>query len=567
MFGERHFTIRDRLASLFEEVRALAVRSGSGKKLQDDARRKFQSPVRLLALGPVNSGKSSFLNALLDSDFCEVSRLPETDQFLRYSYARSRSVTQTVGGVEHHLPDELLRYFEPIDSPGAERLGEQEKQRAFDLAEEADLVFILFPLENPWSAQTWELLEAFPKEFHQRTVLVLSKTGGKAAADLAVVMDHMGRLCEKKIGSRLRIFPVSSELVMEARAGAEVDRRKYLGSGFEELEGFINDRINYHTGRRRELGKVCQLLQQDLRIVEGQIEELTHRLATEKAYLRQLETAHESHRELQLRSIEEDFSSLGKAYQRACQSALEKLHRRLNLTAGLLSLFTEEKLSVETERTLIEVTYNEIGIWADDEAGRLYRSCQEHWKATVPMIEDRLEMKAPSFSSELGKMESARREFISLLQQASTQGVQDLKLRSLLDYQLELRRGGFRRYLIVILSSLTLGGTLGALNSYPAAWVFLGIALLFTTGALLFNWKSRSAIYETYEKCLVECREPFTMAIQKRTHDAITGFYRSYGTLLNAVRDHIAASQADLVPQSEEWNALFLELKSLEQQI
>jgi len=77
MLGERYFETRERLATLVTEVRTLAAKNGSLEHLQDDSVFDFLTPFTLLACGAVNCGKSTFLNAIFGTDFCETHHLPQ----------------------------------------------------------------------------------------------------------------------------------------------------------------------------------------------------------------------------------------------------------------------------------------------------------------------------------------------------------------------------------------------------------------------------------------------------------------------------------------------------------
>ena len=567
MLGERYFATRERLAKLVSEVRALAAKSGAEENLQDDSIFDFLTPVKLLACGGVNSGKSTFLNAIFGHSYCETNHLPETKTFLRYSYGEKRSTTQTAHSIEYHQPDPLLQQFNLIDCPGSESLDEDQKQHINELAAEVDLLFFLFPVSNPWTADTWDLLANLPEEFHQKSVLILQQCDQKNPEDLKIFMEHMGNLSEQKIGRRLRIFPVSAKLCWEAKEPEELTRKIWHASGFPELETYIDDQINYHPSRRRELRDICGLLRTDLQVVEAQIEELTHQLATEKAYLVQLENDHNRLRQQHMILVDDDFSALGETYARACKTAQKDLHQRLSFKRGIFSLFQEEVVPQEVDKTLVQATHDEVGQWSREEAARMGQNCHAHWLKTIPLIEDRLAMKAPDFDQDIDSLTEAKKHFSDHLRRNARLAISDLKLRSLLDYQMETRRSGFRRYVGVILAAITLTGIFGALAWYGLVWTFLSIVILFFLGALLFNLKSRKEIGKIFADCTKDCRKPFTKTMNDDCRDAIQTFFSEYGQLLGIVRRHIAKNQAELAPQSQEWNDLFLELSSIEQSL
>ncbi len=567
MLGERYFTTRERLAALVLEVRALAAKSGSEENLQDGSAFDFLTPFTLLACGGINSGKSTFLNAIFGKNYCKTSHLPETKTFLHYSYHERKSTTQTEHSFEYHLPDPLLKNYNLIDSPGSETLNRKQEQYFDDLVTKVDLVFFLFPASNPWAANTWDLLARLPEKQQSKAVLILQQADQTTPEDLNVIMDHMANLADQKIGRRPRIFPVSAKQCVEAKEPKEMVRKIWHASGYPELEKYLDDQINYHPARRRILREVCGLLRDDLQIVEAQIEELTHQVATEKSYLTQLEDSQVQLRNQQIALVDDDFSELGEAYERACATAQKDLHRRLSLKRGLLSLFQEESVPQEVDKVLTNSTHDEIGDWATQDSKRLAQLCRAHWQETAPLIKDRLDITPPDFEKGTGSLTEARGHFNDLLRRNARLAISDLKLRSLLDFQLETRRSGFRRYVGVILAAITLMGISGALGIYSLVSIFLGIVILFGIGATVFNAKSRKEICRIFHDCVGDCRKPFTKSMNKEYRDTIHHFFSEYGQLLGIVRRYVAKNQAELAPQSQEWNDLFLKLRSIEQSL
>jgi hypothetical protein len=59
----------------------------------------------------------------------------------------------------------------------------------------------------------------------------------------------------------------------------------------------------------------------------------------------------------------------------------------------------------------------------------------------------------------------------------------------------------------------------------------------------------------------------FESAIRGDYADAVRGLFRDYSNGLSGVRRQLADRKATLEPRARKWNALYLELKSIEQDL
>ena len=566
-FGERHLSIRQGLVQLVHEVRDLAERNNSTKNLRDEGLFDFLTPITFATVGPLNAGKSLFLNALFGQEICQVDRLPCTKEIRGYQYAKERKVTSRDGIEEHRVPVPGLNPFRLVDTPGLERLSDEEKATVLEVCETADVVFMVIPFKNPWSAPAWDFLEKLSSETLNRTMLILNQAEEKTDADIEVTRDHVLRLCQQRLGRDVRLYPVSSASTYEARRTDQLTHKAHVGGGFLNVETAIDEAINYSPSRRRTLREVCQLIEGDLRIVEKRMDELTHVLATEKAYLEQLENDRENLRNEEVKNFTNALPGLMKAFQVACGVGLTRLNRHLSFTSGLLTIVRHDRIATETEHDLTFIVQKEVERWANEEADRLEAVCRDHWSQMVPQIEDRLKVEAPSLDEELDGFRSTRKTFVESLRSEASQTVYGLKLRSLLDSEMEIRREGFRRYMGVMLGLLTGMGIAGATGMYPLVWIFLTLFGLFGIGLGLFHLKSRTELHRIFKECLRDCQQPFLEQMRGRCQHAALGVFKDYSTLLGTVRRHIAESEADLDPQAQEWNNLFLTMRSIEQSL
>lgn len=77
--------------------------------------------------------------------------------------------------------------------------------------------------------------------------------------------------------------------------------------------------------------------------------------------------------------------------------------------------------------------------------------------------------------------------------------------------------------------------------------------------------RSRREIMSTFGERLDDARIPFADGLNSDYKEGVHDFYIAYGGLLGGVRRHIIDAKAELQPNLELWNGLFLDLKGIEQ--
>ncbi len=118
MFGGRYFAIRDRLAAVVNGIiEAARAHEADASDLGDDGGGSWHPtrPLRVVAVGDTNAGKSTLLNTLTKSEIQAedllFATLDPTSRRLRFPQDLEVIITDTVGFIRH-LPADLLKAFE-----------------------------------------------------------------------------------------------------------------------------------------------------------------------------------------------------------------------------------------------------------------------------------------------------------------------------------------------------------------------------------------------------------------------------------------------------------------------
>ena len=134
----------------------------------------LQAAALIVIVGEVKAGKSSFINALIREDVCEVAPGPCTAGIRELVYGGERKVLSLGESRERvSLPKEVLREVTMVDTPGTNSIIQNHETITEEYIPQSDLVVFVFSAANPHTKSAWELLTLIRKEWHRKMVFVL----------------------------------------------------------------------------------------------------------------------------------------------------------------------------------------------------------------------------------------------------------------------------------------------------------------------------------------------------------------------------------------------------------
>ena len=120
--------IKNLLINVQTDMKLLSV---ADKKLLHEAQTNIDSIFLLVVVGEFNSGKSQFINTLLDEkdDVCPTGVLPTTDviHILKYGVKR-QDVIESDHVKSIYLPNQWLRQTNIVDTPGTNAILQTHQQ-------------------------------------------------------------------------------------------------------------------------------------------------------------------------------------------------------------------------------------------------------------------------------------------------------------------------------------------------------------------------------------------------------------------------------------------------------
>jgi GTPase SAR1 family protein len=176
----------------------------------------LQAAALLVIVGEVKAGKSSFINALLRENVCEVAPGPCTVRIQELIYGTEYSV-KTLG--DHwqrvSLPKEVLREITMVDTPGTNSIVRDHQTITENYIPQSDLVVFVFSAVNPHTKSAWELLTLIKKEWHRKMVFVLQQSDRASQAELTTNLEHVKQYARERQVESPIVFTLSAKREME----------------------------------------------------------------------------------------------------------------------------------------------------------------------------------------------------------------------------------------------------------------------------------------------------------------------------------------------------------------
>ena len=192
----------------------------------------------LVIAGEFNSGKSSFINALLGERVLPEGVTPTTDRInlLHHGPAVTEHAVEAFL-LERTHPAELLRELSVVDTPGTNAIIRRHEELTRDFIPRADLVLFVTSADRPFSESEREFLERI-REWGKKIVFIVNKIDILASDDernevLTYVRDNATAL----LGETPQVFPVSARRAVQARGSG--DTALWEQSGFDAVEEYL----------------------------------------------------------------------------------------------------------------------------------------------------------------------------------------------------------------------------------------------------------------------------------------------------------------------------------------
>jgi small GTP-binding protein len=243
ILSEREQDLRAREHELLDRLAGALERFGTDVDPDDlrrfrEARDQLEGLFLLVVAGEFNSGKSSFINALLGERVLPEGVTPTTDRInrLRYGAEASEQLLEAYL-LERTYPADLLREITIVDTPGTNAIIRRHEELTRDFIPRADLVLFVTSADRPFTESERGFLEQI-REWGKKIVFVVNKIDILVRLeDQQQVLDFVRDNATALLGEAPRLFAVSARDALAARAASSAEA--WQASGFEAVEQYL----------------------------------------------------------------------------------------------------------------------------------------------------------------------------------------------------------------------------------------------------------------------------------------------------------------------------------------
>ncbi|MCO6480287.1 MAG: dynamin family protein [Phaeodactylibacter sp.] len=254
-------TYRAQADEIIKDLHELAIRIGNEELAQtiSDLRNRIHEPFMFVIVGEVKSGKSSFINALLDTgkEVAKVAPQPMTDTIQQIIYGEEEEVAVINPYLKKvMLPVEILREIAIVDTPGTNTIVEHHQEITESFIPASDLIVFVFEAKNPYRQSAWQFFDFIHADWRKKVIFVLQQKDLMPAEDLEINFKGVQEYAEKKGVAEPKVFAVSAKQELEG---------KKEESGFGAVRQYINENI---TGGKAPFLKLQNNIETSLNIHE-----------------------------------------------------------------------------------------------------------------------------------------------------------------------------------------------------------------------------------------------------------------------------------------------------------
>jgi len=251
----REEELLQRLASALERFGS-DVAGDDAKRFQE-AREQLSGLFLLVVAGEFNSGKSSFINALLGERVLPEGVTPTTDRInvLRHGSAVSEQLREAYL-LERTHPAEVLREINIVDTPGTNAIIRRHEELTRDYVPRSDLVLFVTSADRPFTESERSFLQQI-RQWGKKIVFIVNKIDILSRPEeREQVIQYVGENAAALLGETPEIFAVSARQALDARkngADPEEAGQLWTASGFDRVEDYLLNTLDEQERVRLKL--------------------------------------------------------------------------------------------------------------------------------------------------------------------------------------------------------------------------------------------------------------------------------------------------------------------------
>ncbi len=333
---------RDRVAEIVRDLHDLTLSIGHEElgKMISELRQRIGEPFLFVIVGEVKSGKSSFVNALLDTgrDICKVAPQPMTDTIQQIAWGAEEQVVEVNPHLKKiYLPEPILKEFTIVDTPGTNTIIAHHQEITERFIPAADLVVFVFEAKNPYRQSAWQLLDYIRDEWRKKIIFVLQQKDLLTDEELRVNLEGVRQHARQKGIDEPVVFAVSAKWEQEGRKA---------DSGFEAVRQWIAQHITGGRAPWLKLANNIELARQIARRIGQGLEDRKRQYEADRAFRADIAQTLDTHQAMARKQAHYLVERIVAGYERVTGEKERQLAEGLSvwgvLRRGLAGLFSKE---------------------------------------------------------------------------------------------------------------------------------------------------------------------------------------------------------------------------------
>lgn len=344
----------------------------------------------LVVVGEFNSGKTSFLNAMLGDKLLAEGVTPTTDQIhiIRHGdEIRKRPIGQEMLVLE--MPVDWLQEINLVDTPGTNAIFQKHQEITEEFVPRSDLVLFVTSADRPFSESERQFLEQI-REWGKKVVVVVNKIDlVQSDEDREQILTFVEENATKLLGDVPEIFPVSARSALEAKiAGKENAAEQWEESNFGALESYMLETLDATERIRLKLDN-------PLGVAENMIGKYADVITTNQEILAddfETLTTIEQQLEAYQSDMQRDFKYHSSHVENVLYEMVERSDKFLDDNLQVMkipALMNGEKLRGEFEREVVADTSSKVERHVSELIDWLVERDQRQWRDLNEYLERR----------------------------------------------------------------------------------------------------------------------------------------------------------------------------------
>ncbi|MHB9150775.1 MAG: dynamin family protein [Thermoleophilia bacterium] len=493
---EKHRKLLAEERAVLADLQVILARHDAGRDDQQILERSIRQLDELFLLvvaGEFNSGKSTFINALLGTRLLEEGVTPTTSRIHTLVYGSDAASSVDGEGIQRvQAPVDLLREVEIVDTPGTNALEREHEAITQRYIPRSDLVLFVTSADRAFTESERAFIEQI-RGWGKKLVFVINKADILRSADeVAEIERFVVENAQRLLGFSPEVFSLSSRLALEAKLAGEHDGALMKESRFAAFETYLVDTLDEAERVRLKLlnplGVGLNLAQKYDEAVQGRLHILSDDLASLDSIDHQLDVYQEDlSREFRFRLS--DVDNVLHEFEQRGQQFLDdtiRLGRIFDLVKKTRVREEFERMVVTDAPAQIEHKVSEIIDWMVAAELRQWQTVNQH------VLERRVHH-SESVIGSIGSFDQDRRQLLDTVGRAAQRTVDTY------DSQAEARRladsvqNSVAGLAVIEVGALSLGAVIAALATTTLVDVTGILAASFVAAVGLFILPARRA--------------------------------------------------------------------------